>query len=91
MVSPFNSYSKGGERQWRSASKGPIFLTTFEFITVAQFIAIAQFISICRWLKLIDEERLAPLENAPFSTQRASKTMQRSPVFPPVLTRYKLL
>jgi uncharacterized membrane protein YfcA len=29
---------------------------------------IAQFIRICRWLKLIYKERLAPLENAPFST-----------------------
>src|SRR5215471_19325624 len=28
----------------------------------------AQFIRICRWLQLIHKDRLAPLENAPFST-----------------------
>jgi hypothetical protein len=29
---------------------------------------VAQFIRICRWLQLIHKGRLAPLENAPFST-----------------------
>ena len=33
----------------------------------------AQFISICRWLQLIYKDRLAPLENAPFSTPRTRK------------------
>ncbi len=28
----------------------------------------AQFISICRWLQVIHKDRLAPLENAPFTT-----------------------
>jgi hypothetical protein len=31
-------------------------------------IQVAQFIRICRWLQLIHKGRLAPLENAPFST-----------------------
>jgi hypothetical protein len=35
--------------------------------------AFAQFIRICRWLKLIYKMRLAPLENAPFSTPWARK------------------
>jgi hypothetical protein len=34
-------------------------------VTMMQF---AQFIRICRWLQLIHKDRLAPLENAPFST-----------------------
>jgi hypothetical protein len=33
----------------------------------------AQFIIICRWLQLIHKDRLAPLENAPFSTLWARK------------------
>ena len=33
----------------------------------------AQFIRICRWLKLIHENRLAPLYNTPFSTPWARK------------------
>src|SRR5437870_7114522 len=33
----------------------------------------AQFIRICRWLQLIYKDRLAPLENAPFSTPWARK------------------
>jgi hypothetical protein len=37
---------------------------------VAKF---AQFIRICRWLRLIYEDRLAPRENAPFSTLWARK------------------
>jgi hypothetical protein len=34
---------------------------------------VAQFIRICRWLQLIHKDRLAPLENTPFSTQWARK------------------
>src|SRR5712691_3264729 len=34
---------------------------------------VAQFIRICRWLQLIYKDRLAPLENAPFSTPWARK------------------
>ena len=34
---------------------------------------LAQFIRICRWLQLIHKDRLAPLENAPFSTLWARK------------------
>src|SRR5215468_4178617 len=34
---------------------------------------IAQFIIICRWLQLIHKDRLAPLENTPFSTLWARK------------------
>jgi hypothetical protein len=33
----------------------------------------AQFTRICRWLQLIHKDRLAPLENAPFSTLWARK------------------
>ena len=32
-------------------------------------VKVAQFLRICRWLQLIRKERLAPHENAPFSTQ----------------------
>jgi len=35
--------------------------------------AVAQFIRICRWLQLIYKDRLAPLENAPFSMPWARK------------------
>jgi hypothetical protein len=38
-----------------------------------EFIWFAQFIIICRWLQLIHKDRLAPLENAPFSTLWARK------------------
>src|SRR4029450_9062762 len=34
---------------------------------------VALFIIICRWLQLIHKDRLAPLENAPFSTLWARK------------------
>src|SRR5206468_8428212 len=43
-------------------------LTTF-----ARTGVVAQFIRICRWLQLIYKDRLAPLENAPFSTPWARK------------------
>jgi hypothetical protein len=42
-------------------------------ISFAQFLAVAQFIIICRWFQLIHKDRLAPLENAPFSTLWARK------------------
>ena len=38
-----------------------------------RLVVLAQFISICRWLQLIHKDRLAPLENAPFSTLWARK------------------
>src|SRR5215813_7907856 len=40
---------------------------------VPVLIRFAQFIRICRWLQLIHKDRLAPLENAPFSTLWAQK------------------
>src|SRR5206468_9832854 len=43
-------------------------LTTF-----ARTGVVAQFIRMCRWLQLIYKDRLAPLENAPFSTPWARK------------------
>jgi|SRR4029434_11130154 hypothetical protein len=38
----------------------------FRFVTLPKLLA--QFISICRWLQLVHKDRLAPLENGPFST-----------------------
>src|SRR5215467_14237462 len=37
-------------------------------VLISLVASFAQFIRICRWLQLIHRDRLAPLENAPFST-----------------------
>ena len=52
---------------------------------------IAQFISICRWLQLFCKEWLCAALKRAVSHAMGSKTMPRSPAFPPVLTSYKLL
>jgi hypothetical protein len=44
-----------------------------EVVVIDPELEVAQFIRVCRWLKMIRKERLAPLENAPFSTPWARK------------------
>jgi hypothetical protein len=58
---------------------------------VEPFTQVAQFISIGRWLKLFCKEWLCTALKRAVSHAMGSKTMQRSPAFPPVLTSYKLL